>query len=107
MITAKTETEHTLDEKDRLTRIVRGRRHWVYRCILQTEDGNTIQTDYEAPWIPDKDFVTPESCGNACAATVTVAQKAKHVCLTAFIVTKELLDAAKEAAEAGPEPEAA
>lgn len=89
-----TSDEIETDEKGRLFKMIRGRRHWLYTVILTNQNDaeagkEPFQTEYAAPWTPDKDFVTPESIGNACAATVTVAQKVKHVCLNCFFKTAE------------------
>lgn len=48
-----------------------------WNVVLQREDGEIIEREYLAPWNPEKDFVTPESIAQACAAEEYVRRGAK------------------------------
>lgn len=48
-----------------------------WNVVIQSEDGEIQEQRYLAPWNPEKDYITPDSIANACAAQAFGAQGKK------------------------------
>lgn len=56
----------------------------TYHVVMQRDDGEIIEADFETLWSPEK--VTLESVADACAAQCSGLSKRKHVGISAEVV---------------------